>query len=117
MQPIALSSTVGRGIVHRAQEANPIVVDDSSGAVVDLPGAVRRAVVEARVLTIASFVLVLALVAVPYILFKRTVSLPCPKLRLLEVEAATGCDHLSAGPQEARPAPAELQPAAYRAVT
>ena len=74
MQPIVLSSTVGRSLVHYAQEANPITVDDNNQAVVDLPGPVRRAIVEARVLTIASFLVLLALMAVPYALFKRAVS-------------------------------------------
>lgn len=73
-QPAVLSSTVGRGLVHRAQEANPITVDDNNNTVIDVPAPVRRAVIEARAITIAAFLVLLGLITVPYVVFKRTVS-------------------------------------------
>lgn len=69
-----LSSTVGREIVKRAEDANPLVVDDGNRNFVDVPGPVRRAVIGARAITLGSFIGLLAVLVVPYVLFKRTVS-------------------------------------------
>jgi len=71
MEPIALSSTVGRGLVNRAEEAHPIVVDQTDGIVDRVPAPVERAIFAARALTFGSLVLLLAILVVPYVIFKR----------------------------------------------
>lgn len=74
MQPIVLSATVGHDIVRRAEDANPVIRDDGNRNFVQVPAPVRRAVIEARAITLGSFLGLLGLLVLPYVWFKRKVS-------------------------------------------